>query len=336
MRPSLSTFGFLTLLLGLTSYMSGPLLLVDTPRMYYADSSRLGRPMAKDPHVIRFNGRYLMYYSVPEYTDQQGSKHGWGIGVAQSKNLFDWAKIGEIPAVAEYEKKGICAPGALVRDGKVHLFYQTYGNGRNDAICHAVSADGLHFERNPTNPIFHPTGNWNCGRAIDAEVYRFKNQYFLYFATRDPAYKIQQLGVAVAPATTAFNRDDWKQLSVDGPILKPELPWEGECIEGASVTERNGELIMFYAGAYNNWPQQIGVAHSRDGIHWQRLQHDPFLRHGAPGSWNSSESGHPNVFTDTDGRTYVFFQGNNDKGRTWFLSNVMVGWQKGKPVLQTP
>ncbi len=222
-----------------------------------------------------------------------------------------------------------------MRDGKVNLFYQTYGNGPKDAICHATSSDGIHFERNPTNPIFRPAINdWSCGRAIDAEVVKFKDQYFLYFATRDPAFKIQQLGVAVAPANTNFNRNDWKQIATDGPILKPELPWEGECIEGASVIEKNGGLYMFYAGAYNNWPQQIGVARSQDGIHWTRVQDMPFLKNGANGTWNSSESGHPDIFRDKSGETYLFFQGDNDNGKSWFLSNVPVGWSKAGPVLE--
>ncbi len=303
------------------------------PKMMFGDKSRLNRPYAKDPHVVHFKNRYLMYYSVPAYTDAQGVKHGWGIGVAQSKNLVDWEKIDEIPAAAEYEKSGICAPGALVKDGKVHLFYQTYGNGPKDAICHAWSEDGIHFTRNPTNPIFRPTGNWNCGRAIDAEVYRFNDQYLLYFATRDPAYKIQMIGVAAAPANTNFNREDWKMLSTDGPILKPELPWEGECIEAPSLIERNGELVMFYAGAYNNWPQQIGIARSKDGLHWERMQQEPFLKNGAPGEWNASESGHPHIFADTKGKTYLFFQGNNDKGKTWLLSNEAVKWKGINPSL---
>ncbi|OIN60160.1 family 43 glycosylhydrolase [Arsenicibacter rosenii] len=305
----------------------------DTPKMMYGDRARLGRPYAKDPHVVRFKGRYLMYFSVPAYTDSSGTKHGWGIGIAESTNLTDWQKIAEIPPVADYEKAGICAPGALVKDGNVQLFYQTYGGGPKDAICHAWSADGIHFTRNETNPVFRPAGAWNCGRAIDAEVYPFKGQYFLFFATRDPEYKKQLLGVAVAPLKTSFNREEWKQLSTDGPILKPELPWEGDCIEGASVIERNGELVMFYAGAYNNWPQQIGIAHSRDGLHWERLQNEPFLKNGAPGTWNSSESGHPHLFEDRNKRTYLFYQGNNDKGRTWLLSNEPVSWQGSKPAL---
>lgn len=302
-----------------------------TTQMMFGDTSRAGVPYSKDPHVVNFQGRYLMYYSIPPVKDDENS--GWNIGIAASQNLTDWEKIGEItPAAnAAYEKKGLCAPGALVRDGKVHLFYQTYGNGRNDAICHAISDDGINFERNPTNPIFSPTGDWNCGRAIDAEVCEFNNQYYLYFATRDPGYETQILGVAVAPKNTNFNREDWKQAT-DSPILAPELPWEGQCIEGASITIQNGKMYMFYAGAYNNWPQQVGVAVSEDGIQWKRLFTEPFLPNGKPGEWNESESGHPHIFTDHDGRTYLFFQGNNDKGKTWYISNKEVFWKNGLPV----
>lgn len=298
--------------------------------MMYGDTSRTGIPFSKDPHVVNFKGRYLMYYSIPPRKEVEGS--GWNIGIAESNDLTSWTKVGEItPAPnTDYEKKGLCAPGALVRDGKVHLFYQTYGNGRNDAICHAVSHDGIHFERNETNPIFRTTGAWNCGRAIDAEVCEFNDQYFLYFATRDPDYKIQIMGVAVAPKETNFNREDWQQAS-DTPILYPQLTWEGMCVEGPSITIQDGRMYMFYAGAYNNWPQQIGVAVSDNGLTWERLFDEPFLPNGKPGEWNESESGHPHIFTDLDGRTYLFFQGNNDKGKSWYISHKEVFWDKGKP-----
>ena len=151
---------------------------------------------------------------------------------------------------------------------KIHLFYQTYGNGKNDAICHAVSTDGIHFDRDPSNPVFHPTGDWNCGRAIDAEVCEFNGKYFLYFATRDKDFKIQMQGVATASLNTDFNREDWTQ-ACDKSILYPECDWEGECIEGASIVKKDNKLYMFYAGAYNNAPQQIGVAESEDGIVWK-------------------------------------------------------------------
>jgi len=34
----------------------------------------------------------------------------------------------------------------------------------------------------------------------------------------------------------------------------------------------------------------------------------PYEVPGKPGEWNSSESGHPFLFRDDDGRTYLFYQ----------------------------
>ena len=300
------------------------------PPMYYGDTTRTGKPFSKDPHVVKFGGRYLMYYTLAK--GKTPPQNVLGIGIAESDDLITWRKVGEITPDADYERKGIAAPGAIVRDGKVHLFYQTYGNRERDAICHAVSEDGINFRRNPTNPIFSPTGEWNCGRAIDAEVAYYKGQYYLYFATRDKGYNVQMQGVATAPANTDFNRKEWMQ-ACDEPILKPELGWEKKCIEAASIIRRRGRLVMFYAGAYNNEPQQIGVAVSKDGVHWKRLSDEPFLTNGAEGEWNARESGHPHIFLDDDGRTYLFFQGNNKQGE-WYLSNIEVFWRGWRPYIK--
>lgn len=303
------------------------------PRMYYSDSTGTGIFVAKDPVVVKFKGRYLMYYSRKAFNDGKNGMLGWNIGIAESHDLVNWKKTGEIRPAAVYEKNGLCAPGALVKDGQVHLFYQTYGNGPKDAICHAVSADGINFMRDDSNPIFHPAAShWTNGRAIDAEVAYYHNKYFLYYATRDSTGTVQQQGVATAKPGTGFSKDSWKQAT-DSAILKPVLSWEGQCIEGASVIRKNGRLYMFYAGAYNNAPQQIGVAVSTDGIQWKRLSGKPFLANGRPGAWNSSESGHPCIFADDDGRTWLFYQGNNDKGKTWFLSNIEIGWTAEGPQL---
>jgi sucrose-6-phosphate hydrolase SacC (GH32 family) len=300
-------------------------------QMMFSDTSR-GRPFAKDPHVVQFKGRYLMYYSVGPYLDGR-AVDPWSIGIAESRDLINWQKVGEILPQTDYEAQGMCAPGAVVVNGKIHLFYQTYGNGPKDAICHAVSEDGLRFTRDASNPVFHPTGAWTSGRAIDAEVIIDGPTAFLYFATRDPASKIQKLGVATASAKSDFGRAAWKQAS-DDSILFPQLSWEQECIEAASVIKRGQEFVMFYAGAYNNSPQQVGVATSRDGIRWQRMFDQPFMANGKPGEWNASESGHPHIFRDRNGRTYLFFQGNNDKGKSWYLSQREIVWENGKPRLK--
>ncbi len=299
------------------------------PRMHFADTSS-GRPFSKDPAVVKFKDRYWLYFSLSPYKGKPTP--GWSIGIATSKNLVDWQKVGELKNTGNAERNGFCAPGAITLRGKVHLFYQTYGNGPKDTICHAWSEDGIHFTRNPTNPVFRPTGDWNCGRAIDADVVEHDGRLLLYWATRDPGFKIQMQGVAAAPLDSDFGRDKWTQLNLDAPILKPKLSWEGDCIEAAAMARHDGRLYMFYAGNYNNRPQQVGVAVSRDGVRFTRLADEPVVPNGPPGSWNSSESGHPFLFQDDDGRDYLFYQGNNDGGRTWYLSMVPIYWKDGRPV----
>lgn len=303
--------------------------------MIYADSSRAGFPYSKDPHVIYFKGRYLMYFSIPPYSNPEKAKSikGWGIGIAESTDLTHWKKVGEIIPESACEANGLCAPGAIIRDGVVHLFYQTYGNFPKDAICHAWSADGINFVRDPSNPIFAPDGSWNNGRAIDAEVVKFGDKYFLYYATRDKAGKIQMQGVASTDEESTFGRGTWKHLSKDAPILKPELPWETNCIEAASALVRDGKVYMFYAGGYNNDPQQIGVAVSSDGVKFKRISDKPLLANGKSGEWNSSESGHPHIFSAPDGKLWLFYQGNDNKGKNWFLSKVKIEFRDGKPTI---
>lgn len=293
--------------------------------MRFADVSS-GVPFAKDPAVVKFKGKYFLYYSRAPFLDGR-----WSIGIAESLDLDHWEVIGEIELEQPCEQNGICAPGAIVIRNKIHLFYQTYGNNDRDAICHAVSDDGLIFVKDPSNPVFSPTGDWNNGRAIDADVIEHDGKMFMYFATRDPKGQVQMQGVCTAPIDSDYGRSDWSQACTES-ILKPELDWEQDCIEAAATCKRDGLLYMFYAGAYNNAPQQIGCATSKDGIHWKRLFQEPFLPNGKPGSWNASESGHPFVFVD-DEKTYLFFQGNNDMGKTWYISKVEIGWEEGLPYL---
>ena len=303
-----------------------PIVVLQKP-WRISDQSRLGRPFAKDPCAITFKGRTLLYYSLP---GNQG--HGWGIGIVGSKDFIHWKKLGQLEAEQPAEGKGIAVPFALVRDGVVHLFYQSYEGGPKDSICHAISQDGIHFQRDPTNPIFRPKAPWSVGRAIDVEVAQFRGRWFLYYATRDPSYKTQFLGVAVSE--NGFSSGSWREASAEGPILKPELPWERECIEAPTLLELDRRLFMFYAGAYNNSPQVIGCAVSDDGLHWQRIAQEPLLANGPVGSWNSSESGHPGVYRSPDGQNYLFFQGNNDQGKTWWISRKRIEISsKGLPIL---
>jgi hypothetical protein len=143
------------------------------PRMRWGDTSRLGRPFSKDPPVVRSRGRHLLYSSIPAAAGDPAEKT-WATGIAESTDPINWAKPGEMLPERTCEARDTCAPCAKIIEGKVHLFYQTCGGGREDAICHAASTDGVRFVRETANPVFRPAGPWNADRAIDAEVAKYR------------------------------------------------------------------------------------------------------------------------------------------------------------------
>ena len=300
--------------------------------MLYSDHHGIYERFAKDPAVIRIGDTYLLYHSSWIAGETPEPKKRLTIGIATSEDMERWEFVGFVPLEQECERKGIGAPAAYVEDGVVHLFYQTYGNRERDAICHATSRDGIHFEKDPTNPIFRPTEDWCCGRAIDADVVAFGNRLFLYFATRDRDFKIQMQGCAYAPLGSDYSKERWTQ-AVGGSVLSPEQPWEGKCIEAAATLVHNDRLYLFYGGSYNCTPQQIGYAVSRDGVHFEKPLDHPFLPCGEAGDWNASESGHPYVFEDTDGRIYLFYQGSPDGGKTWIISRCEIGFRSEVPYI---
>ena len=286
------------------------------------------RNFAKDPAVINLDGTYFLYFSTYDDSDRKKLR----IGIAESSNMESWNFLKLFPIEDECEKNGVGAPAAFLKNGTVHLFYQTYGNGEKDAICHAFSKDGINFEKDSTNPIFSPTTDWCCGRAIDADVVEFKDKLFLYFATRDHEFKKQMVGAAYCDIDSDFSRDTWTQ-GKNSPCVAPILSWEKNCIEAPATVVNDGRIYMFYGGAYNCEPQQIGVAVSDDGIDFERLSDEPFLKNGNKGDWNESESGHPYVFRDNDSKIYLFYQGSPDKGESWYLSKCQVEFADGKPVI---
>ncbi len=297
--------------------------------MLFTETNGSREAYAKDPAVIRWQNRYFLYFSS-YYAD--GGRERLGIGIAVSEDMEHWTSVGHIPYTQPCEENGTGAPAAIVLGGKIHLFYQSYGNQARDAICHATSADGIHFEKDATNPVFRPSQDWCVGRAIDADVVPFGGKLLLYFATRDHAMQVQKIGVAAADLNGGFSRGEWTQLAAR-PVLTPEYAWEGKCIEAPAALEQDGKIYLFYGGAYNCSPQQIGVAVSRDGVDFTKLFAHPFIAAGKPGEWNSSESGHPYVYRDDDGKVWLFYQGSPDMGKSWYLSRCRIGFSQGLPVV---
>ena len=260
-------------------------------------------------------------------------KGGWHSAIAESRDLVNWTRVGDMDLRSARGEAiwGATAPCVKVFDGKVHMFYQRWyagaGTGGNNVIFHATSSDGLHFRNTTDEPVLIPRTGWSIERAIDAEVYRVGEKMILLFATRDLSGEIQMLAMAEAPYDSDYGPDKWTLLSTDGPLLEPEYEWEGHCIEAPTVIKHKGLWYMFYAGAYNHEHQQIGLAVSKDGYNFERVGENGLVYTSGPeGSWNAGESGHPGVFRDDDGLTYLFYQGKASHDADYLLSVSRIGF----------
>jgi len=113
-----------------------------------------------------------MYYSIPPMKGVERS--GWNIGIAESHDLVTWEKVGEIvpDADAEYEKNGLCAPGALVRDGKVHLFTRRMVMGV--MMPYAMPFQKMGFTSSETQPTRF-LDRWGVGIADGRSMPRCAN-----------------------------------------------------------------------------------------------------------------------------------------------------------------
>lgn len=301
--------------------------------MTFSDRSR-GFEGAEDPEVVRFGDRYFMYYVLAPGTGVQ--RQSWHIGIAASRELelTRFEKVAEIAPAHLGEQNGIAVGSVLVHEGRVHLFYFSYGSGANDAVCLATSTDGLWFTPHPGNPIFRTRGEWNCGRAISPHVVRFGERWRMYVCTRDPEMSRQSIVLAEAKVGSDLGPEAWQQIG-SGELFGPELDWEHESTESPSLIEHGGRWYMFYGGGYWTRPQQIGCAVSVDGVRWSRLADRPLLPYVSGADGVPLERASPSVFRDQDGNDHLFVQESADRGRNWRVVSFPIRWVDGQPIIDT-
>lgn len=266
--------------------------------------------ITRDPAVVKFMDEYYLYYTT---TDAE--RHM--IGIATSKDLINWTKAGEIHPTEEYEGKGICAPFASIdRDGNLFILYQTNYFSLNESIAFAFSRDGINFIKpGDINPVYTVKNGWSLPRAIDADLIEVGGKRFLYFATRLKDKTSEQvIGLALANDEKPFSFID-----LDHPVLRGEYAWEKNFVEAPSSCYKKEKFIMFYGGGTN--PQYVGVAISDDGVNWEKLSDEPFIKpdrivKAGDLLWKQTDATHPFFFSDSD-RDYIFFHSDYDHNGEW-------------------
>jgi predicted GH43/DUF377 family glycosyl hydrolase len=268
-------------------------------------------------------------YGVPYLNFYSGfDGQTWRTGLATSDDFVHWQRQRAViaPDPRTWEGNYIAANGTAlsVANGGFWYWYQA---GPRDVprIGLARSEDGRTWRKEPAPVLMPgPRGSWDERGVADPYVIRAGPTLYLYYLGQERAQR-QRLGVA-------RSRDGvlWEKLR-SNPIL--ELGDAGAFDENGlgepAVWEARGFYWMLYTGRDVNENRRLGLARSRDGIHWKKL---PAVFAGTE-AWNSKVICDPSVIA-TDSEVRVWF-GGGDVARPDENINGQIGFATLRPTSAT-
>lgn len=203
------------------------------------------------PTVIKDGDLYKMWYAG--YSRREPNQYH--IGYAISQDGVTWTRLSA--AESPYNKEGlvlmydntregeinsIADPTVVKINGTYHLWYNGFG-ATMLAVSHAISQDGIHWKRDPKNPVLTPSKPWEMvgteGTVAQPHVLWDGTQLHMWygsFADKIPRYIA--ISHATSPDGTTWTKDD-------APVL---LPGPEDFWPSVSVVRLGDETRLYYIG----------------------------------------------------------------------------------------
>lgn len=150
-----------------------------------------------------------------------------------------------------WESKLVFNPGAVYRNGLVHLVYRAIGDDNISRIGYAVSPNGYEFYR-VNKPVYTPRGILECKGCEDPRLVYLDNRFYMTYVSYSPR------GPRVSLASTR-NFFKWKRHGVI-------LPDQDNKDAVFSPEKINDKYVMFYRPMAP--PRSIWIAFSENLIEW--------------------------------------------------------------------
>jgi beta-1,2-mannobiose phosphorylase / 1,2-beta-oligomannan phosphorylase len=159
----------------------------DGERWTKVDSPLPGRlidsPSAEDPYCVEVNGTYHLYF---EWKNPVNGNHD-GIGHATSSDGVTYTVQGLVLTTAgggSWETEDVSSPVVWVEDGAWYLMYEgREWGGQAGLIGLARSTDGVHWVRDPNNPVFGwgPKGDWDESAVVGDDIVKVDGTYYFFY-----------------------------------------------------------------------------------------------------------------------------------------------------------
>ena len=229
----------------------------------------------------------------------------------------EWKRLSPEPIVAPqgdgFESAGTFNPAVIKKDGKFVMLYRAQDGKGTSSLGYGSGDDGIHFVRR-AEPVMSPEAPYEKGGGVeDPRLVKIGNRYYLTYTGYNnvdgvgPTGKDAQLCLA-----TSTDLVHWKRQGVIMPAYKGK--WNvGWTKSGAILTDKiGGKYWMYYLADAHGQSSQMGVASSRDLIHWTDALEHPILS-SRPGAFDSQvvEPGPPPVMTSQG--ILLIYNGADDK-----------------------
>ena len=218
-------------------------------------------------------------------------------------------------------------PGAVIYyDGMFHMFRNGFRDFPAESqVGYVTSPDGYTWTKQPDEPVLKTSDVPYAKIAMYASsVIHENNCWALFFYTWDSnsypsASVIGRAGECIGGPAMA----QW--FVHTEPILQPGAAgnWDAKQVLAPHVLKTSDGYVMYYSGVGASGIQMIGMATSKDEVHWTKYNDpattdtlfadtDPVFQPGDKGAWDGEWVHQPRVFHTPDGWV-MFYRGTKDK-----------------------
>lgn len=262
------------------------------------------------PAVAKDGDRYYLFYSGgPSGPKNGGDFVRYQLGLALSGDGVRFTKQPK-PLLALGQRDNFHATPALLRTPDGNLAkpqgtrHMVYCGNRADDVEHATSRDGLHWQKDPRNPIFRHAYAPNL-LQVGGEI----RMYYVHKPRSDggqtPPWEIH---LAIGP--------DWHSLKPHpaNPMLRLDQSWEQAHLFYPYVIQEGTTWVMFYASYWSarRATTAIGMATSPDGMRWEKHAANPVVTPTAESAFDSNYTSSQSVLRDGDHYKMYYGARNRD------------------------
>lgn len=247
---------------------------------------------------------------------------GGNVQTVSSTDLVNWTPGPDaLPEVASWSRPGkVWAPEVLVDADDRYLMYYTTRGPDPSVQCVAV-AEAEHpqgpYVDNSTEPLVYEADH---GGSIDAHPFTDSDgNRYLYWKNDGNA-----VGVDTWISVQQLSTDGLSLVGQPTRLIKQDLDWEGDLVEGPFVWHTDGRYHLFYsANAFTSPKYAVGHAVADSPLGPFRKSGDPIMVSNEV----AAGPGHCALFSTEDAVWMVYHAWHPDRvgsppGRTMWLSEV--------------